>query len=48
MIAPPEPWLKEELQSFYRGRQKLAEMMGRDPETFTDQDVEVGSRKHST
>ena len=38
-----EPWLVKEIHAFYRGRRRLAEMMGRDPETFTDKDVEVGA-----
>jgi len=29
----------KEIQAFYRGRRRLAEMMGRDPKTFTDKDV---------
>ena len=37
-----EPWLQEEIKAYYRGRKKLAEMMGRDPQTFSDQDVKVG------
>ena len=31
----------EELKAYYFGRKRLAEMMGQDPETFTDQDVQV-------
>ena len=27
--------------AYYRGKDKLAEMMGRDPVTFTEKDVDV-------
>ena len=33
--------MEEELEAYYFGRKRLAEMMGEDPETFTDKDVEV-------
>ena len=30
-----------EIQEYYRGKNMLAKMMGYDPTTFTDKDVEV-------
>lgn len=37
----PEPWMQEEIRAYYRGKKRLAEMMGKDPERFTDRDVKV-------
>lgn len=34
-----EPWMAEEIRAYFAGRRRLAKMMGRDPETFTDKDV---------
>ncbi len=33
--------MQEEIKAYYRGRKRLAEMMGKDPEAFTDKDVKV-------
>ena len=38
----PDSFLRDEIRRYYAGRRRLAEMMGREAETFTDQDVKVG------
>ena len=39
MIA--ETWMQDQIMAYYRGKKKLAEMMGRDPATFSEEDVDV-------
>jgi small subunit ribosomal protein S9 len=39
-----EVWMQEEIKDYYRGRNRLAIMMGRDPSTFSDKDVEEAIR----
>lgn len=34
-----EPWMQNYIMAYYKGKNKLAVMMGRDPAYFTDQDV---------
>jgi len=36
-----DPHIKKEIEAYYEGRRRLAIMMGCDPETFTEQDVNV-------
>lgn len=36
-----DPFIRQEIVEYAKARSKLAKMMGRDPETFTDQDVKV-------
>ena len=33
--------MQEEIKEYYRGKNFLAKIMGKDPNTFTDKDIEV-------
>ena len=37
--------MQQQIKAYYRGKDKVAEMMGKDPATFTEKDLDV--RKHS-
>ncbi|XP_019854305.1 PREDICTED: 28S ribosomal protein S9, mitochondrial-like [Amphimedon queenslandica] len=39
-----EPWMQEEIIAYYRSKNILAKMMGRDPETFSQEDVQKAIR----
>jgi len=41
IVAVTDPEIKKEIEAYYEGRRRLAIMMGCDPETFTEQDVNV-------
>ena len=36
-----EPWMQQEIIAYYRSKNILARMMGCDPETFSQKDVQV-------
>lgn len=39
--AVTDPEIKKEIAAYYEGKRQLAIMMGCDPETFTEKDVDV-------
>ena len=39
--AITDPEIKKEIAAYYEGKRRLALMMGCDPETFTERDVDV-------
>lgn len=39
--AVTDPEIKKEIAAYYEGKRRLAIMMGCDPETFTEKDVDV-------
>ncbi len=43
-LSGAEPWMVDELQRYYKGRRRLADMMGVPPNKFTDKDVEDALR----
>ncbi len=43
-LSGAEPWMVDELQRYYQGRRRLADMMGVPPNKFTDKDVEDALR----
>ena len=40
--------MQKELIAYYHGKNLLAKMMGSDPETFTEKDVEVITNRYKT
>ena len=36
-----DPWMQHELELYSKSRKRLAEMVGADPDTFSESDVEV-------
>ena len=36
-----EPWMQEEVKQYEEGRRKLAQLMEKDPESFSDAQVKV-------
>ena len=40
-VAVTDPEIKKEIVAYYEGKRRLAIMMGCDPETFTEKDVDV-------
>ncbi len=43
-LSGAEPWMVNELERYYQGRTRLADMMGIPPHKFTDEDVEDALR----
>ncbi len=43
-LSGAEPWMVVELERYYQGRRRLADMMGVPPHKFTDEDVEDALR----
>ena len=41
--AVTDPEIKKEIAAYYEGKRRLAIMMGCDPDTFTEKDVDVRS-----
>ena len=41
MSACTEPWFTRELEQYQAGKDRLARMMGRDPSSFSQEDVDV-------
>ena len=39
--AVTDPEIKKEIAAYYEGKRRLAVMMGCDPDTFTEKDVDV-------
>lgn len=36
-----EPWMQHELETYFKARKRLAEMVGADPNTFSESDIAV-------